>query len=107
MQQSQAKHSRKNTQKIEEKAAKTGLTSPENNYLPVAKELTDHETPAQPEKHRKIIDLKTLNKILNKNNNKKPTKHPPTPQKTHNPQKTINNNKKAHKTKKTTQKIPT
>jgi len=49
---------------VEEKSAKTGLTSPENHYLLVAKELTDHETQAQPEKHRKIIDLKTLNKIL-------------------------------------------
>lgn len=63
---------------VEEKAAKTGLTSPENHYLLVAKELADHEKPAEPEKHRKIIDLKSLNKILKPtSNNKKPTKQTP------------------------------
>ncbi|MGQ9722202.1 MAG: ATP-binding protein [Candidatus Jordarchaeum sp.] len=49
---------------VEEKAAKTGLASPENHYLLVAKEITDETTPIKPEKHRKIIDLKTLNNIL-------------------------------------------
>lgn len=49
---------------VEEKAAKTGLASLENHYLLVAKEITDETTPIKPEKHRKIIDLKTLNNIL-------------------------------------------
>lgn len=49
---------------VEEKAAKTGLVSPENHYILVAKEITDEITPIEPEKYRKIIDLKTLSRTL-------------------------------------------
>jgi AAA+ ATPase superfamily predicted ATPase len=49
---------------VEEKAAKTGLASPENHYLLVVKELADAGTFTEPEKYRKVIDLKTLNNFL-------------------------------------------
>ena len=49
---------------VEEKAAKSGLASAENHYLLVVKEFTDKETSPEPEKHRKIVDLKFLNHLL-------------------------------------------
>ncbi|MEM3563966.1 MAG: ATP-binding protein [Candidatus Jordarchaeaceae archaeon] len=49
---------------VEEKAAKTGLASPENHYLLVVKEFTDKEASLELEKHRKIVDLKSLNNLL-------------------------------------------
>ena len=50
--------------KLETKTVKTGLTSPTNYYILVAKKIIDMKTPVEIDEHRKIIDLTTLNTIL-------------------------------------------
>ncbi len=50
--------------KLETKALKTGLISPNNHYVLVAKRIVDAETPVEIDEHRKTIDLKTINTIL-------------------------------------------
>lgn len=50
--------------RLEEKASKTGLTSPENNYILVVRELMNAETPCIIDKHKIAVDLKAISKIL-------------------------------------------
>ena len=57
--------------KLEAKAAKTGLTSPNNYYILVARKIVDVETPLKIDEHRLAFDLKTTNDILKMDNHLK------------------------------------
>jgi len=50
---------------LQKKSTKTGLQSPQNFYMLVARKITDKETPIV-ENHRIIIDLRTLEDIISK-----------------------------------------
>lgn len=54
--------------KLEAKAAKTGLTSPNNYYILVARKIVDVETPLKIDEYRVALDLKTINSILETDN---------------------------------------
>ena len=59
-----AKEAEKIILKLEEKASKTGLVSPSNYYILIAKEIRDADTPLKLDDHRMMIDLKFLESAI-------------------------------------------
>jgi len=53
------KEAEEEIERLQEKSAKTGLTSPTNTYILVAKQITDRRTPVT-KGHWKIVDLSIL-----------------------------------------------
>jgi len=59
-----AKEAERIITKLEEKSSKTGLTSPSNYYILIAKKINGAETPLILDDHRMIMDLKSLESII-------------------------------------------
>ncbi len=55
---------------LERKAARSGLSSPENEYVLVIRRLKGEETPTEPDEHRRILDLQAIERIIEDNRRK-------------------------------------